>query len=123
MDGAGRGGRLESAGLETGGDLLSDAREHASVRPHDVGGLAGFGPVSPHEDDEAFHADWEARVFALNEVLRRRGTYSTDEFRDAIEQMSEEDYFGSSYYERWLHAITTLLIDKGILTAEAARCE
>jgi nitrile hydratase subunit beta len=94
-------------------------RDNASVRPHDLGGLAGFGPVDPVEGDGAFHADWEARVFALNVALRRRGAYSTDEFRDAIEQMSQDDYLASSYYERWMHAITTLLIDKGVLSGEA----
>jgi nitrile hydratase accessory protein len=94
-------------------------RDNASVRPHDIGGMVGFGPVNPDEADGAFHTDWEARVFALNVALRRRGTYSPDEFRDAIEQMSRDAYHASSYYERWMHAITTLLIDKGVLAAEA----
>lgn len=93
-------------------------RDNALVRPHDVGGMAGFGPVSPDEAGEAFHADWEARVFALNVALRRRNTYSSDEFRDAIERMSPDAYLASSYYERWMHAMTTLLIEKGVLAGE-----
>jgi nitrile hydratase subunit beta len=94
-------------------------RDNASVRPHDIGGREDFGRVNPDEVDEAFHADWEARVFALSVALRRRGAYSSDEFRDTIEQMSEDAYRSSSYYERWMHAMTTLLVDKGVLTGEA----
>ncbi|MGO8874327.1 MAG: hypothetical protein ACLQNG_00965 [Acidimicrobiales bacterium] len=93
-------------------------RDNASVRPHDVGGMGGFGPVSPDEPDEAFHADWEARVFALNVALRRRDTYSSDEFRDAIERMPPDAYLASSYYERWMRAMTTLLIEKGVLAGD-----
>jgi hypothetical protein len=82
-------------------------------RVHDVGGQTGFGRVSP-ADDGAFHADWEARVWALNDVLRRRGLYNGDEFRDAIERIPPREYLSASYYERWLRAIETLVDAKGI---------
>lgn len=82
-------------------------------RVNDVGGQQGFGQVPPIEPDEPpFHADWEARVFALNSVLLRRGAYTLDEFRDAIERMPPADYLAASYYERWLHAIETLVADR-----------
>jgi hypothetical protein len=82
-------------------------------RVHDIGGQTGFGPV--HQDDgRPFHADWEARVFALNTVLLRRGVYGSDEFRDAIERIPPEEYLQTSYYERWLRAIETLLAEKGV---------
>lgn len=85
-------------------------------RVNDVGGQVGFGPIDPDPAERpAFHADWEARVFALNSVLLRRGVYNLDEFRDAIERMPPRDYLASSYYERWLAAIETLLHEKGAL--------
>jgi nitrile hydratase subunit beta len=87
-----------------------------------VGGQTGFGPVpvggdaggAPgHDDSPPFHADWEARVFALAGVLRRRGVFNGDEFRDAIESLPPERYLAASYYERWLDAIEALLAAKG----------
>jgi len=87
-------------------------------RMNDVGGMQGFPPIEREPDEPPFHADWEAHVFALNRALIRRGIYSLDEFRDAIERMPPRDYLASSYYERWFHAITTLLVDKGVLSAE-----
>jgi nitrile hydratase subunit beta len=88
------------------------------ARINDVGGMQGFGPLPKESDDTPFHADWEAHVFALNLVLIGRGLYNLDEFRDAIERMPALDYLASSYYEKWLRAITTLLAEKGVLTEE-----
>ena len=87
-------------------------------RVHDVGGMQGFGPIEPDLDEAPFHADWEAHVFAMNRALIGAGIYNLDEFRDAIERMAPADYLASSYYERWLHAIRTLCVEKGVLTAE-----
>ena len=84
-------------------------------RVHDMGGQTGFGPV-PADDDSGppYAADWEARVYALATVLRRRGVFNSDELRDAIERLPPEVYLGASYYERWLGAIEVLVAEKGI---------
>jgi nitrile hydratase subunit beta len=87
-------------------------------RIHDVGGMQGFGPVEQETDEPPFHADWEAHVFALNRALIARGVYNLDEFRDAIERMPPQQYLASSYYEKWFHAVTTLLVEKGVLSAQ-----
>ncbi|MBB6380380.1 nitrile hydratase [Pseudonocardia eucalypti] len=84
-------------------------------RIHDVGGMEGFGAVDPYDDGEAFHADWEARVYALQAALLRRGVYRLDEFRDAIERLEPSVYLQTSYYARWLAAIEDLLDRKGVL--------
>jgi nitrile hydratase len=74
-----------------------------------MGGQTGFGPVPVGEDGEpAFGADWEARVYALATMLRRRGLFNSDELRNAIERLPPEQYLAASYYERWLVAIETL---------------
>jgi nitrile hydratase subunit beta len=84
-------------------------------RVHDVGGQSGFGPIQTIEGDEpVFHADWEARVWALNSALLRRGAYNIDEFRDAIERLPPSHYLEASYYERWLMAVEMLLEEKGL---------
>ena len=87
-------------------------------RINDVGGMEGFPAIEPEADEAAFHADWEAHVFAINRALRGRDVYNLDEFRDAIERMPVSDYLAASYYERWLHAITTLLAEKGVLSEQ-----
>jgi hypothetical protein len=84
-------------------------------RVHDMGGQTGFGPV-PLDDDggPAFSADWEARVYALATLLRRRGLFNGDELRDAIERLPPAQYLAASYYERWLGAIEMLVTEKGV---------
>jgi nitrile hydratase subunit beta len=108
----GPGGTTTAAGLagRIGGQGVS--------RAHDIGGQTGFGPVPLGEDGLPFEHDWEARVYALNGVLRARGLYSVDEFRDAIERIPPQEYLGLSYYERWLRAIETLLAEKSLLAGQ-----
>jgi nitrile hydratase subunit beta len=83
-------------------------------RVNDVGGQTGFGPVVTEENEPVFHADWEARVYALNIALVRRGAYTLDEFRDAVERMPPQEYLAASYYERWLSAIERLTAKRGV---------
>ncbi len=87
-------------------------------RINDVGGMQGFPPIVRDAEEEPFHADWEAHVFALNRALIGAGVYNLDEFRDAIERMPPERYLASSYYEKWFHAIRTLCVEKGVLTRD-----
>jgi nitrile hydratase subunit beta len=87
-------------------------------RINDVGGMQGFPPLEQEPGEPPFHADWEAHVFAMNRALVGRGVYNLDEFRDAIERLAPQDYLEASYYERWFHAITLLLTEKGVLTAQ-----
>jgi nitrile hydratase subunit beta len=87
-------------------------------RAHDIGGQTGFGPVPLGDDGQPFAADWEARVYALNAVLRQRGVYDTNQMRDMIEQIPPGEYLAASYYERWLRAIEALVAER--LPAEGA---
>lgn len=88
------------------------------ARANDVGGVTGFGPVVPDEGSGPFQADWEARVHALQAVLRGRGAWTADEFRDAVERLPPAVYLTSTTYERWFAATCTLLVEKGLVTAE-----
>jgi nitrile hydratase len=82
-----------------------------------MGGQTGFGPVPTGDDGRFFHADWEARVYAIVRVLQQRGviTREFDEMRDAIERIRPAEYLALSYYERWLKAAEMLLAEKGLL--------
>jgi nitrile hydratase subunit beta len=80
-----------------------------------MGGQTGFGPVPVGADGgPPFAADWEARVYALAAVLRRRGLFNDDELRDAIERLPPRQYLAAPYYERWLAAIEALADRKGV---------
>ncbi len=82
-----------------------------------MGGMHGFGPVSAERDEPLFHAPWEASVLAMQ--LRTRGRYyHLDEFRHAIERMPPARYLDASYYERWLTALETVLVENGVVTRE-----
>ncbi len=84
-------------------------------RVHDMGGQTGFGSVPVGEDGgPPFAADWEARVYALATMLRRRGVFNSDELRDAIERLPPGQYLAVSYYERWLGALELLVAEKGV---------
>src|SRR5437867_381040 len=81
---------------------------------HDMGGMHGFGPVV--KDEATFHADWEKRQHAISGLTRAIGVRNVDESRHAIERMDPAAYLRSSYYERWLAALETSLVEKGVLT-------
>jgi nitrile hydratase subunit beta len=85
---------------------------------HDVGGLHGFGPIPGIDDDEVFHAAWEARAFAIVRSLIHNGLFNFDEFRHAVERMEPGQYFTSGYYERWVAAVELLCVEKGLLTED-----
>ncbi len=85
---------------------------------HDLGGVDWQGPIEREEDEPVFHADWEKRVFGLFPTTVALRAWNLDEMRHAIERMPGAAYLTTSYYEHWLHAFETLLVEKGVLTAE-----
>ncbi len=83
---------------------------------HDYGGQpAGRFDTCSH--DPSF---WEQRVDAILELLGdpRRRLMRLDEFRWMNETMGANDYERLSYYERWVHSVTRLMIKKGVITRE-----
>ncbi len=85
---------------------------------HDLGGMHGFGAVIREPNEPVFHSDWEKRVFALTLTAMGRRVCNVDEFRRAIERMPPAGYLAATYYEKWLHALESLLVEKGVATRE-----
>ena len=85
---------------------------------HDMGGMDGFGPVVREQNEPVFHAAWEGRVYALAAAAMRVAQINADEFRHAIERIAPARYLASSYYERWLAAVKTLLVERRVVTRE-----
>ena len=87
---------------------------------HDIGGLSRYRCV-PVERDEAPPDAFGKRVDALRQLLAAKGLMTVDELRRGIESIPPEEYFGLTYYERWLRSIATLMLEKGVVTAEELR--
>ena len=82
-------------------------------RVHDRGGAPEAGPIDRSEHEYSL---WEKRTDAMLRCLWERGILNVDEHRRAIESIEPGAYETLSYYERWLVALESLLIEKGILT-------
>jgi nitrile hydratase len=85
---------------------------------HDLGGMQDFGPVMAEPDEPVFHEPWEGRVFGTGAILAVGGSASTNTLRYAIERIDPAQYLGTPYYEHWLTAFATLLVEQGVLTRE-----
>ena len=84
---------------------------------HDRGGWPDAGPINKSEHDLSM---WEKRTDALLVLLSspNKQLIRVDELRRAIESLPPDAYEKLSYYERWITAIETLLLEKGVLTKE-----
>ena len=85
---------------------------------HDLGGMHGFPDLGYERDEPVFHHEWERRCFALNFAADALGRWNPDMWRHAAERMDPREYLATSYYEHWLHAMETLLVEHGLLTRE-----
>lgn len=81
-----------------------------------VAGLEGPAALPRKNGELVFEAPWEGRAFGVAVALSRRGTYDWEAFRGRlIEQIAEGD---SPYYESWLAALESLVVDQGLLDPE-----
>lgn len=87
---------------------------HDGRRHHDMGGLDA-GPIDQNGHDKA---PWEKRVDALMRLLSddKRQLLRVDELRRVIEDLGPDVYDKYSYYERWMAAITQIMLEKNVIT-------
>ncbi|GAB3626188.1 low-molecular weight cobalt-containing nitrile hydratase subunit beta [Pandoraea terrae] len=90
---------------------------------HDLGGFQGFGKV-PHTINSSsykpvFKEDWEHLAYCLMflgaDHLKK---FSVDEVRHAVERIDVRQHVGTRYYERYVIATATLLVEAGVLTQD-----
>lgn len=84
----------------------------------DMGGVMGFGPVVPEQNEPVFHAVWEGRVLAMNVAMAPAGGWTGDKSRFARENVPPVEYLSRTYYEIWYAGLTQLLIERGLVTPE-----
>lgn len=82
---------------------------------HDMGGMHGFGPVTPEKNEPVFHEAWEGRIFAIRGQLTRFGS-NIDWRRWQIEQIRPDRYLRISYYERWLDTALQYCVAYGLIS-------
>ena len=85
---------------------------------HDMGGMHGFGPVEPERDEPVFHAEWEARIFALRLATGAWGKWNIDASRFSVESIPPAEYLRASYYENRVTSFIELLVASGLVTRE-----
>ena len=81
---------------------------------HDMGGMQDMGPIRPEQNEPAFHAEWEGRIFAMYNAVD--GDWPGGSGRYQRELIPPAEYLGMSYYERWLTSLTALLVKSSIVT-------
>src|ERR671935_3098441 len=82
---------------------------------HDLGGMHGFGAVRRPGDDAPYHERWEARLFALQVLVRAARLTGPPSSRALREEMEPAAYLAASYYERWLWAAEQGLLRAGTI--------
>ncbi|MEM0907403.1 MAG: ScnB-like protein [Pseudomonadota bacterium] len=84
---------------------------------HDLGGMPA-DRIDPTDHDYAL---WERRVDAMVVQMTNKGYVRIDEHRRHQEMIGETNYATLTYYERWIAAFATLLLEKGIIHVDELR--
>ena len=81
---------------------------------HDMGGMQNMGPVRVEKNEPVFHAEWERRVFAMDDAID--GGWPGGAGRYQQELIPPAEYLRMSYYERWLRSLSERLVKSGLVT-------
>lgn len=90
---------------------------------HDLGGFQGFGKI-PHtinslDYKKVFKEDWEHLAYSLLFLgVVELKKFTLDEARHAVERLDVRQHVGTTYYERYVIATASLLVEKGVLTQQ-----
>jgi len=85
---------------------------------HDMGGMDGFGKVEPEPNEPVFHAEWEARVMAMNRAMGATGEWNIDMSRFSREVLPPDVYLASSYYRKWFLGLEQMLLERKLISAD-----
>lgn len=96
--------------------VLADAPPGTVRGVHDYGGLAA-GPVDRHEHAATLY---EKRVDAMKVLVQQvpPGKMTSDVSRRTQEALDQQSYDTLAYYDRWLVALKTDLIELGFVTED-----
>jgi nitrile hydratase accessory protein len=92
----------------------------AEVDPQ-VSEMEGEAALPRANGELVFEAPWEGRAFGIAVALNEQDVYPWRSFRDALVHQIAADEMAAketTYYERWLASLETLLLQQGLLTKE-----
>ena len=83
--------------------------------------MTGEAALPRRNGELVFEAPWEGRAFGLAVAMNERGVYDWTDFRDRlVEETADDEGHGhgghTGYYERWLRALESLALDRGLVT-------
>jgi nitrile hydratase accessory protein len=84
-----------------------------------VGQMDGPAALPRKNGELVFEAPWESRAFGLAVAMSDQDQYAWEDFRQRlIAEIGAADASGSSssYYERWLAAFESLLVERGFVS-------
>jgi nitrile hydratase accessory protein len=91
-----------------------------SVSPDQrIGQMEGAAALPRANGELVFAAPWEGRAFGVAVALFDQGMYPWRDFRDRlVAEIAAAEGAGipSGYYERWLAALETLVLARGLVT-------
>jgi nitrile hydratase len=94
------------------------------TRIHDMGGKPVKGRVVMDESERPFQADWEARMWGLNEAMEGHPDWTLDWWRHIRELIPAEDYLTRPYFDQWMQVYAAMMVDSDVASvAEIARGE
>ena len=93
-------------------------------RIHDMGGRYGYGkiPIPRNQnndildDEPVFKYPWHSKTLAITLAVGALGEWNLDTSRHSRECLPPKDYMNFSYYEKWLAALTNLMVEKNLIT-------
>ncbi|MET0312942.1 MAG: nitrile hydratase accessory protein [Hansschlegelia sp.] len=91
-----------------------------------VTSMMGAGDTPPRANGTlCFSEEWERTAFGSVLALARQGHFEWEDFRqqliasiDGWEKSHALDDVSWSYYERWLEAFETLVVERGLISAD-----
>jgi nitrile hydratase accessory protein len=87
----------------------------------EIASMEGDAALPRLNGELVFEAPWEGRAFGMAVALNEQAVYPWRSFRDAlVEHIAADDAAGrpTTYYERWLASLETMLLQQGIVTQE-----
>lgn len=90
---------------------------------HDLGGVQGFGAI-PHtinslDYKKVFKEDWEHLAYGLMFLgADHMKLFSVDEARHAVERIEFRQHANTQYYERYVIATASLMVEQGVITQQ-----
>ncbi len=78
--------------------------------------LDGEAALPRKNGELVFAAPWEGRVFGLAVLLSEKDAYAWNDFRERL--VGEIANGDDAYYESWLDALQSLLLARGMVSAD-----